>query len=372
MITDVEVTGDPQKRESEQYQGEFIGGIADVVVGQDIDEISGQPRRRLVAHERRLQRGDRDHQGRSGEPDAVSRGAARRGASTPSARRGRSRPPRRSTRRCAPRSTRAHRRVRRASGRGSATDSLGRARSRARRGACPRRRTPPPCSTPYAALSDATDGRRQPARRRRRSSALGYDAGYSLRRSRSRCPRRRTGASSLDLGRRGASRSPSPPSSTSARSARAASSTSCSASLTPHCDRRHRRRRRAATSRCAGAPQRIGLEHPFDPRRAIGVWEVTDAALCASATNRRAWGDGLHHVLDARTGQPVRTIAATWAVAADGDARRRDRDRAVLRRRPAPRPRVGRRVGADDDRRPRRVVAGLRGRAVLGPIAWSR
>ncbi len=64
-----------------------------------------------------------------------------------------------------------------------------------------------------------------------------------------------------------------------------------------------------------GAPQRIGLEHPFDTRRAIGVWEVTEGALCASATNRRAWGDGLHHVLDARTGQPVRTIAATWAVA---------------------------------------------------------
>jgi thiamine biosynthesis lipoprotein len=70
-----------------------------------------------------------------------------------------------------------------------------------------------------------------------------------------------------------------------------------------------------------GRPQRIGLEHPFDPRRAIGVWEVTDAALCASAVNRRAWpaagGTTLHHVLDARTGQPVRTIAATWAVAPD-------------------------------------------------------
>jgi thiamine biosynthesis lipoprotein len=64
-----------------------------------------------------------------------------------------------------------------------------------------------------------------------------------------------------------------------------------------------------------GAPQRIGLEHPYDPRRAIGVVQLKDAALCASATNRRAWGDGLHHVLDARTGEPVRTIAATWAVA---------------------------------------------------------
>ena len=39
MITAVEVVGDPQKRESEQYQGEFIGGIAEIVEGRDIDEI---------------------------------------------------------------------------------------------------------------------------------------------------------------------------------------------------------------------------------------------------------------------------------------------------------------------------------------------
>jgi FAD:protein FMN transferase len=64
-----------------------------------------------------------------------------------------------------------------------------------------------------------------------------------------------------------------------------------------------------------GATQRVGLEHPYQPARAIGVIEVTDAALCASAVNRRAWGDGLHHVLDARTGVPVRTYAATWAIA---------------------------------------------------------
>ncbi|MFT4213679.1 MAG: FAD:protein FMN transferase [Microbacterium sp.] len=71
-----------------------------------------------------------------------------------------------------------------------------------------------------------------------------------------------------------------------------------------------------------GCTQRIGLEHPYDPARAIGVWPVTDAALCASAVNRRAWGGvdgsgGLHHVLDARTGEPVRTVAATWAVSSD-------------------------------------------------------
>lgn len=40
VITAVDVTGDPQKRESEEYQGRFIGGIAEVVVGQDIDQIS--------------------------------------------------------------------------------------------------------------------------------------------------------------------------------------------------------------------------------------------------------------------------------------------------------------------------------------------
>ncbi|WP_243227377.1 FAD:protein FMN transferase [Microbacterium sp. CIAB417] len=66
-----------------------------------------------------------------------------------------------------------------------------------------------------------------------------------------------------------------------------------------------------------GGPIRVGLEHPFAPSRAIGVFEVEDAALCASAINRRAWGEGLHHVLDARTGVPVRTIAATWALASD-------------------------------------------------------
>ena len=28
-----------------------------------------------------------------------------------------------------------------------------------------------------------------------------------------------------------------------------------------------------------------------------------------------AWGDGLHHVLDGRTGLPVREVAATWVLA---------------------------------------------------------
>ena len=40
IITAVEVTGNPTKSESEQYQSQFIGGIQDAVVGKDIDEIS--------------------------------------------------------------------------------------------------------------------------------------------------------------------------------------------------------------------------------------------------------------------------------------------------------------------------------------------
>lgn len=69
--------------------------------------------------------------------------------------------------------------------------------------------------------------------------------------------------------------------------------------------------------RARGSRIRVGLEHPYDATKAIGVIELQDAALCASATNRRAWGDGLHHVLDARTGVPVRTWAATWAIGPD-------------------------------------------------------
>lgn len=61
---------------------------------------------------------------------------------------------------------------------------------------------------------------------------------------------------------------------------------------------------------------RVALEDPRDATRAIGVAELpAGQALCASATNRRSWGDGLHHVLDGRTGRPTEDIVATWVVA---------------------------------------------------------
>jgi thiamine biosynthesis lipoprotein len=59
----------------------------------------------------------------------------------------------------------------------------------------------------------------------------------------------------------------------------------------------------------------VALEHPYDPGRAIGIVPLEGRSLCASAANRRAWGDGFHHVLDGTTGRPVRTAVATWALA---------------------------------------------------------
>lgn len=62
-------------------------------------------------------------------------------------------------------------------------------------------------------------------------------------------------------------------------------------------------------------PSQIALEHPFDPTLAIGVAHVENQAICASGSNRRVWGEGLHHILDGRTGHPTRDIIATWAIA---------------------------------------------------------
>ncbi|KQQ95774.1 hypothetical protein ASF62_04615 [Leifsonia sp. Leaf325] len=64
-----------------------------------------------------------------------------------------------------------------------------------------------------------------------------------------------------------------------------------------------------------GEPVRVALEHPYDTTKAIGIATLVDGALCASASNRRAWGSGLHHVLDARTGEPVDEVVATWVTA---------------------------------------------------------
>lgn len=66
----------------------------------------------------------------------------------------------------------------------------------------------------------------------------------------------------------------------------------------------------------SGQPLRIALEHPLDPSKAVGVVSLGDGSICASASNRRSWGAGLHHLIDATTGLPTQEVIATWAIAA--------------------------------------------------------
>ncbi|HET8884227.1 MAG TPA: FAD:protein FMN transferase [Candidatus Saccharimonadales bacterium] len=60
---------------------------------------------------------------------------------------------------------------------------------------------------------------------------------------------------------------------------------------------------------------RVGLEHPFDQQKVIGVADVRGKSICASASNRRVWDDQLHHIFDPDTQAPVKDIVATWVIA---------------------------------------------------------
>lgn len=71
-----------------------------------------------------------------------------------------------------------------------------------------------------------------------------------------------------------------------------------------------------------GTPLRVGLEHPGDPTKVIGVLEMQDGAMCGSASNRRKWST-YHHTIDPTTLQSPTDIIATWtmtnsAAVADG------------------------------------------------------
>jgi len=71
------------------------------------------------------------------------------------------------------------------------------------------------------------------------------------------------------------------------------------------------------------AENKVGLEDPYDPSRVIGAIDVLDKSICASATNRRTWGNGVHHIFDPDLMESTQEITATWviadtAMAADG------------------------------------------------------
>lgn len=64
------------------------------------------------------------------------------------------------------------------------------------------------------------------------------------------------------------------------------------------------------------APISVALEHPHRSDLAIGIVDLAPGqAICGSSTNRRTWADGIHHVVDARTGTPTSDVLSTWVVA---------------------------------------------------------
>lgn len=60
---------------------------------------------------------------------------------------------------------------------------------------------------------------------------------------------------------------------------------------------------------------KVGLEHPLDTHKVIGVVDVRNKSLCASASNRRVWGEGMHHIFDPNKMAPIQDVIATWVIA---------------------------------------------------------
>lgn len=59
---------------------------------------------------------------------------------------------------------------------------------------------------------------------------------------------------------------------------------------------------------------RVGLEHPDDPSKVIGVATIRNQSICASAGNRRRWRE-FHHIMDPHTLSSTHQIKATWVIA---------------------------------------------------------
>lgn len=58
---------------------------------------------------------------------------------------------------------------------------------------------------------------------------------------------------------------------------------------------------------------RIGLENPYNPKQALGVFELGRGSICGSAINRRAWGN-FHHIINPKKLAPTTGIVGTWAI----------------------------------------------------------
>ena len=63
-------------------------------------------------------------------------------------------------------------------------------------------------------------------------------------------------------------------------------------------------------------PLKVGLENPTDFKQVIGVVEVNNKSICASAGSRRKWGK-FHHIIDPKNLKSPDKIIASWVIAKD-------------------------------------------------------
>lgn len=58
----------------------------------------------------------------------------------------------------------------------------------------------------------------------------------------------------------------------------------------------------------------VGMENPADTSEAIGIIQLSNRSLCASAGSKRAWAD-IHHIIDPITLASPSDVIATWVLA---------------------------------------------------------
>ncbi len=59
---------------------------------------------------------------------------------------------------------------------------------------------------------------------------------------------------------------------------------------------------------------KVGLENPHNTKQVLGVLNLQNQSICASASNRRAWA-GQHHIVNPETLKPTSEVIAVWVVA---------------------------------------------------------
>jgi FAD:protein FMN transferase len=58
---------------------------------------------------------------------------------------------------------------------------------------------------------------------------------------------------------------------------------------------------------------KVGLEHPGDFSKVIGVFDLMQGALCSSSGSRRKW-DKYHHIIDPKTKSSPRDVLCVWVL----------------------------------------------------------